>query len=141
MKNLKAIFVIALAFVSLILITAIISMRTEVMKEQEVQADEKIVEALQAGEAYQLSTYFSPDVNFFIPDYPTSNDSAEAYHLLQGFFTAHPVKSFQEESIFPGSSPNLSYLQGLLHTYDQDFNLYATIYDGKIERFDLNVVK
>ncbi|WP_170110553.1 DUF4783 domain-containing protein [Flavilitoribacter nigricans] len=141
MKNLIAILFIALAFVTLILITAIVSVRTEALEEKAIRTDEAIVGALQTGMADRLSTFFAPDVTFFIPGHPTSNDSAEATRLVRGFMSAHPVQSFEKKSMLPGSAPSLSYLKGILHTTDDDFALYATIYNGRIERFDLNEEK
>lgn len=140
MKNLKAIFVISLAFVSLILITAIVSMRTEVLEEREIAADGEVVKILKNGEAAQLSAYLAPDVNFFIPGLSRSTDGAEASKLIENFFSKHPVLGFEKESVLPGNSPGLSYLKGTLHTKGKDFTLYATIYRGKVERLDLNAV-
>jgi|GEM_PF-2268265 len=141
MRSLKAIFVIALAFTSLILVTAILTIRTEVLLEREGQADVGIVQALKSGKADELSAFFPAEVIFFAPDNTTLTDRTEATHFLKSLFEMHPVRSFDTTSLLSGKASNLSYLKGVLHTKDQDFTLYATIYNGKIERLDLTSVK
>ncbi|MCB0633333.1 MAG: DUF4783 domain-containing protein [Saprospiraceae bacterium] len=141
MKSLKAIFAISLIFISLILITVIATIRAEVIEEDTVQTGEGVIKALQTGVANKVSAYFASNINFFIPDNPIYSDSTDAAQSLATLFRMHPVQDFEQESLLPGNAANISYLKGTLHTQNQDFALYATIYNGKVEQFDLNALK
>jgi hypothetical protein len=141
MKFSKATYVIALATVVLIGITAWVTMRTERQEKKEERFDQDIIMAIQSGDAVQLSALFTEGISFYTPEEGSSGNWREAAHNLKSFFHKHPVKGFTEEWIRPGEQADVSYLKGTLFTQDKDYDLYATIYTDQIEQLDISSLK
>ena len=138
MKFSSATIVIALCTLSLIGISAWATFHTEQSAQQASPSDQDIVEALQFGDAVQLSALFTEDVNFFSPEGNSSGNWRQAAVDLKSFLHKHPTKAFTEDWYMPGNQTGVSYLKGTLVTQDNDYDLYATIYRNQIEQLDIS---
>lgn len=138
MKNSKATFAIAFVTILLIGITAWVTARSERMEEQVENMDKDIITAIESGDAAQLGALCMDRASFYSPEGSSNGGKDEVTQEILAFFKEHPFKRFARERVLQGNQAGVSYLTGTLFTKNQDYALYATIFNDRIEQLDLS---
>jgi hypothetical protein len=80
---------------------------------------DEVVEALNLGNASQLSRYFDNRVDITLPEKSDNYSRTQAEMILKNFFNNSGVKNFEIK--YKGESNGSNYCIGILHTRNGDY--------------------
>lgn len=92
---------------------------------------DEVVQALNLGNASQLSRYFDNRVDITLPEKSDNYSRTQAEMILKNFFSNSGVKNFEIK--YKGESNGSHYCIGILHTRNGDYRtkLFMKNKDGK----------
>lgn len=86
-------------------------------------AFDKILQAMQRGDAAALATHFDKRVELTLPQQEGEYNTTEAQAIMQRFFTAHPPSRFIQDH--QGKSPaGSNFLIGTLNTAKGNYRVF-----------------
>jgi len=86
---------------------------------------DEIVDALQKGDATELSRFFDDNVQLSMPSKTDSYSKAQARIIIKDFFSLNEVKGFELKN--KGNAPGGVYLLGIMQTGSTSFRVHVFI--------------